>query len=53
MALRNHLSLLAVGLHRPLAVQDAAAVATADVSGLQDAAAVATADVSGLSGRSA
>ena len=36
MALQNHLSLLAVGLHRPLAVHDAAADATAEVPGLQD-----------------
>ena len=36
MALRNHLSLLAVGLHRPLAVHDAAAVASTEVPGLQD-----------------
>jgi hypothetical protein len=36
VALRNHLSLLAVGLHRPLAVHDAAAVASTEVPGLQD-----------------
>jgi hypothetical protein len=36
VALRNHLSLLAVGLHRPLAVHDAAAAASAEVPGLQD-----------------
>ena len=36
MALRNHLSLLAVGLHRPLAVHNAAAVASTEVPGLQD-----------------
>ena len=36
MALQNHLSLLSVGLHRPLAVHDAAAVASTEVPGLQD-----------------
>ena len=36
MALQNHLSLLAVGLHRPLAVYDAAAVASTEVPGIQD-----------------
>jgi hypothetical protein len=36
VSLRTHLSLLAVGLHRPLAVHNAAAVTSTEVPGLQD-----------------